>query len=85
MQNEIPDVQTETQLEKTDCLVTKCRELAATGHSRTHAAEILGIERRKFYGVCKDLDVQWPHLNQSRRDRAGQTKRAARMQQGKHV
>lgn len=52
------------------------RALASAGHSRTDAARILGIERRKFYDICKLLpEITWPAKNQSLSARAGYRKR----------
>lgn len=60
-----------------DSLLSTCQKLAAEGYSRTHAAEALGIERRKFYIVCKGLDVQWPCKGASLRDASGHVQRSA--------
>lgn len=61
-------------------LIEQCRDLAAKNYSRTQAAEALGIERRTFYHLCKQMpDICWPAPNKSNRDRAGQARRAQAM------
>ena len=66
---------------KSESFEQQVSQLAATGHSRTHAANLLGIERRKFYELCKLLpDVVWPAVNKSIRDRSGQAKRLETLQ-----
>lgn len=61
-------------------LEEQCRRLAEQNYSRTHAAEILQIERRTFYHLCKRMpDIRWPAANKSNRDRAGQARRAQAM------
>jgi hypothetical protein len=59
---------------------TKCAELAKAGHSKTHAAEVLKIERRKFYMMCAHMpDIEWPGVNASLRDKRGQRRRKQTM------
>lgn len=61
-------------------LEAKVAALAAEGVSRTEAAERLGIERRKFYEMCRLMPaVIWPEPNKSNRDRIGQARRASAM------
>jgi len=64
------------------CLVLRCRELASQGYSRTHVADVLEIEHRKFFNLVRHLPVIWPAPNQSIRDREGQKRRAEKMRKG---
>lgn len=65
---------------QTPTFETRCAELAKAGHSKTHAAEVLNIERRKFYTMCALMpDITWPDVNASLRDKRGQRRRKQTM------